>query len=522
MPRVAKGRRKRAYRPKTRSGCITCKIRRVKCDETRPACLKCSSARRACEGYNDVQLLHQLPCNLPVVHVTSGPSFDVHVPPKSRRSFEFFVQRSCLSLAGFFRSDFWGKHVLQAAYHESAVYHAIVAIGSLHETLEYQTGDIDEERDFALQQYNLGIRELLVPLSQNGQRSIDVCLISCILFTCFENMRGHYTSAGLHIRSGAKLLREIHYQQQTGEIRDQLGSKTQNEWYAPLEDLTKIFAGLDFNLSAMIGHYESTVHEPSIDDIMHNSIPVSFSSVEEARNTLEYWRCQFASTQAALVSCDPVQFLEAVEARTDRYTTLLSKFSLALRALIDSKGSSLTQKEDIAIAVLQLHVLYSYASLHLEQLPSNNPSLRDSFLPRFQQMILLGEKVISSALPSSDNRTTNSFCLDMGILIPLYTVASQCQDPIIRRKAITLLRSTSRQEGLWNSLLVAKAAERVVEIEESALDELETSTGSLDGAELSRVQPFLELDAKGGRLLYSKKEQWGRARVNVVEEVFTW
>ncbi|TVY94227.1 Transcriptional regulatory protein [Lachnellula willkommii] len=150
MPKVAKGRRKRAYRPKTRLGCITCKVRRVKCDETRPACLRCLSTRRACDGYNYIQPSHQPPCNLPVVHVTSGPSFDVHVPLKSKRSFEFFVQRSCLSLAGFFRSDFWERLVLQAAYHESAVYHAIVAIGSLYEQLEHQIRGIDENRDFAL------------------------------------------------------------------------------------------------------------------------------------------------------------------------------------------------------------------------------------------------------------------------------------------------------------------------------------------------------------------------------------
>ncbi|TVY94228.1 hypothetical protein LAWI1_G001971 [Lachnellula willkommii] len=272
------------------------------------------------------------------------------------------------------------------------------------------------------------------------------------------------------------------------------------------------------DVKKMIGEYESKIHEASLYDIMHNAIPVSFSSIEDAKNVFEHGRCQFASTQAAVVSCDPIQFFDAVEARTDQNAALLSKFSLALQALVDSKGPSLTPKEDIAIAVLQLHVLYSYVSLNLEQLPSNNPSLRDAFLPQFQEMVLLGEKIISSMLLGSNNRTITYFCLDMGILIPLYAIAN----PITRRKAITLLRSTSRQEGLWNSLLVAKAAERVVEIEESALAGLETSTGSLDWAEASSVQPFLELDAKGGRLLYSQLEQRGSARLNVVEEVFTW
>jgi hypothetical protein len=31
----------RARKPKVKTGCITCKIRRVKCDETKPECRRC-------------------------------------------------------------------------------------------------------------------------------------------------------------------------------------------------------------------------------------------------------------------------------------------------------------------------------------------------------------------------------------------------------------------------------------------------------------------------------------------------
>ncbi|KAE8413553.1 hypothetical protein BDV36DRAFT_268138 [Aspergillus pseudocaelatus] len=32
-------------------GCITCKARRVKCDETRPSCQQCSLQGTTCGGY---------------------------------------------------------------------------------------------------------------------------------------------------------------------------------------------------------------------------------------------------------------------------------------------------------------------------------------------------------------------------------------------------------------------------------------------------------------------------------------
>lgn len=156
----------------------------MKCDETRPACLRCTSARRVCDGYYYVP--PQLSSHSDIVPIRAGPSFDIHASPQSRRSFAFFTQRTCPQLAGFFGSDFWERFVLQAAYHESAVRHAIVAIGSLHELFEHRTLIVDSQRAFALEQYSLAIRALLVPLSQRGERGVDVCLISCILFTCFE------------------------------------------------------------------------------------------------------------------------------------------------------------------------------------------------------------------------------------------------------------------------------------------------------------------------------------------------
>jgi hypothetical protein len=38
----------------------------------------------------------------------------------------------------------------------------------------------------------------------------------------------------------------------------------------------------------------------------------------------------------------------------------------------------------------------------------------------------------------------------------------------------------------------------------------------------STVQPFLELDGRGGRLQYIRQRQGANAQINVVEEVFSW
>ncbi|KAK6085791.1 C6 finger domain-containing protein [Seiridium cupressi] len=44
--------KKPAVRKRTKTGCLTCRKRRIKCDEARPTCANCIKSKRQCEGYN--------------------------------------------------------------------------------------------------------------------------------------------------------------------------------------------------------------------------------------------------------------------------------------------------------------------------------------------------------------------------------------------------------------------------------------------------------------------------------------
>lgn len=58
------------------------------------------------------------------------------------------------------------------------------------------------------------------------------------------------------------------------------------------------------------------------------------------------------------------------------------------------------------------------------------------------------------------------FSLDLGIIAPLYILISRCRDPAIRRRGLQLLASCNRREGIWDSTLTARVAERIIAIEE--------------------------------------------------------
>lgn len=120
-----------------------------------------------------------------------GPNLSGLANDQERRCFDFFQTRTAGQLSGFFDTTFWKRLILRATHHEAAIKHAVLALGSLHERFEegdksiLQTIWSKGEGGFALTQYNLAIQQLVKPVG-NAQRSVDVCLIACILFACFE------------------------------------------------------------------------------------------------------------------------------------------------------------------------------------------------------------------------------------------------------------------------------------------------------------------------------------------------
>ncbi|KAI1747013.1 hypothetical protein F4782DRAFT_522753 [Xylaria castorea] len=518
MTKVKKGKRQRAYQPKTQTGCLTCKIRRVKCDEAVPACLRCTSTGRTCDGYAHI--------NTPTETVTvlAGPSFEIQVCPRSKRSFAFFVQRTCSQLAGFFGSHFWERLVLQAAHHEPAIRHAIIAIGSRHELAVQQTANIDAVGVFALGQYNLAIKHLLDPSFTNGKRSVDIYLVSSILFACFENMQGNNALAITHIQSGVKLLRETAYDQHTGALHhQQFGSTSRINSYTSLETYAKIFAFLDSQASRMVGDYQRPLVASShlLASQIYGDAPISFSSINEAKSTFEFGACLFSGNLDAKLSGDAVQFPHnPTEDKRSHLANLMAKFWLGVQELMQSKRAHLTRKEELAAAILQLNVLVTWISFEIELRHPHSPATWDDFMDQVLEMILLGEKIVSYINDSGDN--TVSFGWESGYIIPVYAVATNCRDPTIRHRAIAILRSVHRQEGLWNSLLVAKAAERVMEIEETELRKADARADGYEAPEWFSSRPLLKIDGRGGCLHYTRTAREERSPEEVIEEIFSW
>ncbi|KAF4965747.1 hypothetical protein FSARC_6477 [Fusarium sarcochroum] len=71
-------RKRNNIRKRTKTGCLTCRKRRIKCDEGRPICNNCIKSKRQCEGYNQRVIFKD-----PMGAIQGGPFGPAYYPPGS-------------------------------------------------------------------------------------------------------------------------------------------------------------------------------------------------------------------------------------------------------------------------------------------------------------------------------------------------------------------------------------------------------------------------------------------------------
>lgn len=216
MTRVKPGQRKRAFKPKARTGCLTCKIRRLKCDEGKPHCYKCISSGRECEGYApDLRQQYLRVSGIRLDSLISNPSTPVGDGPRDTRSYQFFFERTLIDFTKTFANPLWTAIIPVLTRYEPSICHAVLSLSKFHEQYleQRQIGQahIAPTKDGeGLSQYNYAIAKLLGARSTSPPPA-DIYLISCVLFISIEFLRGNYSAAislGIH---GLKMIRDLQH-----------------------------------------------------------------------------------------------------------------------------------------------------------------------------------------------------------------------------------------------------------------------------------------------------------------------
>ncbi|KAH7152377.1 hypothetical protein B0J13DRAFT_619940 [Dactylonectria estremocensis] len=388
----------------------------------------------------------------------------------------------------------------------------------------------------------------LVGLNSQDQKSNKTLIMANVLLACFDSFIGDHRQAIKQIQTGLGLLERLRTQQQ-----DRLLASPSAPPEDPLEEeLVTMFTRLAIQAKSydMAFHFPQpfvirltsprTATTPSDTPTSPSSSGIgSPPSVIEPLGFPE----NFTSLLQARLACDRLnerimRYIEGLYAvKTDQKGTLPQSwrdYGLEFKSQIESwcdafdnmfnsrHSSSIKPQEKAAIAALKMLATNSQV-LYLMMF-SDQESDFDAFLPQFQSIVDLGVEIVAdeeeraAALcgpkldqcqhhhkhhhPPQQEGTMFSgpgytaphirprFSADLGIVAPLFVVATKCRDPVTRRQAIQLLRSSARRESMWDSQMVAHIGTWVMNLEESETIAMDGQPVLITGAgPISRVIP---------------------------------
>ena len=447
------------------------------------------------------------------------PSANIPLQSVEVPYFDLFRARTASELSGYFNTVFWTQRVLQECHFEPAIRHAAVALGALYKALEQVV--VSSRADMAMphRHWQVAVRQyseackVMMLLDDQSQHSNRTRLMASVLLSSFDAFIGDHKQAIVQIRSGLGLLDRLRVEQARS------GSPEPVE-----EEFIAIFTRLFIQAKSydMAFHFpepyvirlDSTdASVPGPERLFMSSSAVSldvpFSTLQEARLAYDHLleKSLGLIERMHLIQKQPYPLFPASWHQHGLgFQDELRRWTQAFQPLFEARlspSNNLSPHERSGIAALQMLQLNS--AILFRSLFNTAESQFDAFLPQFQEIVDLGYEIVpgnerlaaaercSHPEESCPHRPRNgpgnitdgglvahhirpSFSSDLGIVAPLFVVITKCREPHTRRRAIRLLRSSARREGMWDSELAARIGQWIMDLEESDGDE-----ASVDG-----------------------------------------
>lgn len=473
--------------------------RKVKCDEVWPVCHRCESTGRACDGYgiwgggsqSSSQSQTQSKSHLQyqasneLARQRSYPASDGagSSPPKcvqlipfrqgELECFEWFMHRSCKKLPGVFHSSSWTTVLFQASTTQSAVRHAILALGSAHK--EEVRGDgylgrevCNDQALFTVTQYSKSIRSLQTYFTDDQRASTHVTLISCALFISMEFLRGSYVNALLHLEYGLNLLTE-----------SESSIKGQDPWSVSVDGWVITLFTRKLVQAKLLGKLQKLPCQKFLHLYEEPTCDI-FRSIHHARRSLErviVWVLDIQEQNQQLMSRTNNTVNQYLLGYKRRSQEELQRWLDTRDATVAALPPTTDMTERFAYRLLLLY--YQVAVILTGTCLDIDDELcfdryESTFLEIVSHCIWTYNLVFPNGrrnpqTPHDPEPTSPNSVSGIGWIGPLYLTAIKCRNPRIRRQAIRLLQSSVHKEGIWNAALVIPIAQKVVEIEEGGL-----------------------------------------------------
>ncbi|KAL4908349.1 hypothetical protein BDW74DRAFT_175038 [Aspergillus multicolor] len=461
-PEVTEIKRLRGGTKKSRSGCRTCRVRHIKCDETPVACNNCTRTGRTCDydlqrlprskfiSRKDEGQLQSLP-----LEITEG--FRWAVTTDERRCYSYFQHYTVPTLSDSFDSHLWQEVLCRMSQSDPAVYHAVIALGAVHQDSETYGMPLpgqdlkNEWHLFALEQCGRSFALLSRRHSSQDPRFREIILLCCLLFVMIQLLRGQYDDAFLHLQSGLKVLDET------------MVSGSSERPIAPC--ILAAFA----NLEAQALQYGVCKDLRSIHEAAHpaegmdNLTP--FNNLSEARRAFDFLTSTAFQFILLCKDLTDEEILRDYDFLHYRQLQVLSQLGIFVHRFEPFSCSTLPPDEKRGADVLRIQL--RSVGLQIKIALVRDEAVLNCYSPEYETHVNM-----IAGLLSKYPVVRPTVVLEAGIVSPLYYAALWCRDYSVRHRAIDILLSWPHREGAFDANWAALQALQRMSIELSIEPEL--------------------------------------------------
>ncbi|KAJ0423213.1 hypothetical protein BJY00DRAFT_310341 [Aspergillus carlsbadensis] len=473
-PTLPPATRVRASGKRSRTGCRTCRVRRVKCDETPVACQNCTSTGRQCDGY-DAQRLprdrksaadRSKPARAHALTLQDNVDRTITwaMTSDERQCFAYFHGHTLPTLLQFFDSTLWQKHVLQLARYEPPVYHAIVALSAIHRNSESNGMQLatpasiradDAWHQFAQDQLGRSVTLLNRRWTSQDPSLREVILVCCLLFILADLLRGRYDDAFQHLRGGLCILKEL-----------QASGDASNAFVLVEESVVAAFGHLDI----LASHYDRTfpILAPCTNAGFMQYVSygdqysaTQFCSLREVRAAFDVMLRKsygFASRFLGISEEEIALNYEALHSEQHDVWSQVEEFKRGFEPFYAANYDCLTAKEQRGLDIIRIHLLSIPVGLKSLLLGRNRAAVA-YYTADLETVCAMVEEVMLRFTERP------SMTLENGVLAPLFHCATLCPDYNVRWWALELLRSWPHREGPFDSNWIAYLSEEGFRLE---------------------------------------------------------
>ncbi|KAK2002353.1 hypothetical protein LX36DRAFT_626963 [Colletotrichum falcatum] len=453
---------------KVRTGCITCKVRKVKCDEAKPTCKRCTRTGWKCDGYKQA-----LPRQESVILHSPYRVFHGVKRVSEFRALQYFCEVAGPFLPGAGDTYFWTHVVVQFSTFEPAVRHAVIAISNLYEhaqgTFESGTSmrcQYDDQYYIAIRHYNAAIHDLRTTCTDDKQ---PVVLLVCVLFICIEIMRCNRKDALRHSRHGTRILKNYCREHKPTWILEHLMPifRRLTVFYLFFGEEATDFASIEELEGPLPSAFSAFSDAQLMFDVLLNRTAKLIRSHRRARSEHQVGSLRGKDPEVDnIVTPENLAEHAAIEELMDQWLKLFNRFTSIRPTNSDAEISGPDNRSKLMQCCLLTR--FECCRIWLSVALDTNEASYDRYLADFRrilkQLTWLEVEVPEATYLNISRRP--HFIFEAGFGAALFFLLSVCRDLGTRLGFLRLIPILGfPRENLWRSDAITEAGKKIIETE---------------------------------------------------------